>query len=308
MNQKQTFQLDDLDDRSVIDAGESVPARFAVIGDPIHHSVSPEMHQPALDLAGQNARYIRVKVPPGQVEACFRKMEALGFIGCNVTVPHKLEAMSLCSELTEDARAMGATNTISFHKEGWSGHNTDGPGLSAAIAQDFGQSLGELRVLIMGAGGGAGRAIATQCAREGSPLLVLSNRTTSKLEPIKRDLIENYSVNELKIVGTTDEELRAVMAKVDLIINATSLGLKQDDALPLPVEFVTESHCVYDTIYNPIQTRLLAESSRRGARISNGLSMLVHQGRFSFQHWTDVSPDVGVMRRGVSRALHLEEE
>ncbi len=292
------YQLEELKDRSVIDADGVAPAQFAVIGYPVKHSASPEMHQPALDAAGLNARYIRVEVPPARVAECFQQMQKLGFQGCNVTVPHKLEAMNLCSMLTDDAKALGATNTISFTAEGLLGHNTDGPGLAQAVLEDFQAPLGSLRVLLLGAGGGAGRAIAMQCAREGCQTVYLSNRTVGKLDSIVKDLNGLDSGQDVRAVSDDPIELVNIAAKVDLIINATSLGLKEEDDLPIPEEAILARHFVYDAIYNPPLTRLLLASEKRGAKASNGLSMLVHQGRFAFQQWTGILPDTEVMRSG----------
>lgn len=275
----------------------SKPPRLAVIGHPISHSASPRMHQPALDDAGIDASYIAIDVEPGKVAEAFAKMQEEGYYGCNVTVPHKLEAMAACDELTEDAKALGATNTIVFREDGTLlGHNTDGAGLSQAIREDFGKSLTELRVLILGAGGGAGRAIATQCCREGSPAVYLSNRTQEKLEPIAIDLVDNHGAKLVTTLSTDAESLIEAASRVDLIINATSLGLKESDPLPIPAEAILPQHMVYDAIYNPPVTPLLAAANQAGAKTSNGLSMLLHQGAFAFQTWFGKMPNVELMQ------------
>lgn len=293
---KQVYTLADLASPELLDQQAKLPAKLAVIGYPIHHSASPQMHQVALDQAGINARYIRIEVPPGAVQSAFEKMQKLGFIGCNVTIPHKLEAMAACDSLSEDAVALGATNTILFSDGKVIGHNSDGPGLARAIREDFGQSLSELRILILGAGGGAGRAIATQCAREGSPLIYLSNRTESKIAPLADNLTRDYLTKEVHVIGTDRSALIAAAEKVDLIINATSLGLKPEDPLPLPTEAISADHLVYDAIYNPAVTSLLAAAQSATAKTSNGLSMLVHQGAIAFQFWTGVTPSTKAMR------------
>ncbi|RYD40425.1 MAG: shikimate dehydrogenase, partial [Verrucomicrobiaceae bacterium] len=154
---KTVYTLDDLASRELLDAGADKPARLAVIGQPIAHSASPEMHQAALDAHGIDARYIRIEIAPGQVGEGFRRMRELGFIGCNVTVPHKLEAMEHC-EVHPDARALGAVNTIRFDAGVTRGFNTDGPGFASAVEDDFGVRFADLKVVIAGAGGGAGQA------------------------------------------------------------------------------------------------------------------------------------------------------
>lgn len=296
---KHVYSLADLRDPAF--AEEMPTAKLAVIGYPIKHSASPQMHQAALDQAGIDLQYIRVEVEPGEIDSCFQEMERLGFIGYNVTVPHKLDAMALCDELTDDAKALGATNTIAFKDGKRIGHNTDGPGLAQAIREDFGKGLGELRILLLGAGGGAGRAIATQCARESSLKIILSNRTVSKLEPIVESLQTEHEAQQIEVISNTPEDLIAVTGEVDLIINSTSLGLKENDALPLPAEALTSDHLVYDVIYNPAVTPLLAEANNVEAKTANGLSMLLHQGAIAFAFWLGKTPDLAAMRKGLEK-------
>jgi shikimate dehydrogenase len=296
---KHVYTLSDLRDPAF--AKEMPNAKLAVIGFPIKHSASPQMHQAALDEAGFDIQYIRLEVKPGAVDAAFSEMEKLGFIGCNVTVPHKLEAMSLCHGLTDDAKALGATNTISFKDAKRIGHNSDGPGIAQAILEDFGKSITELRILILGAGGGAGRAIATQCAREGSPAIYLSNRTVEKLEPIAKILTEEHGAKLVYTLSTDEAELIKAASRADLIINSTSLGLKLNDPLPLPAAALLERHRVYDAIYNPAITPLIEKANSLGAKTSNGLSMLLHQGAISFAFWLGQPPNITAMRRGLDK-------
>eukprot|EP00112_Aurelia_sp_Birch-Aquarium-sp1_P004064 Seg14601.3 transcript_id=Seg14601.3/GoldUCD/mRNA.D3Y31 product="Shikimate dehydrogenase" protein_id=Seg14601.3/GoldUCD/D3Y31 len=227
-------------------------------------------------------------------------MRTLGFIGCNVTVPHKLEAMELCDHLTDEAKALGATNTIHFTDKGTIGHNTDGEGLSRAILADFGKPLSDLRILLLGAGGGAGRAIATQCARENCPALYLSNRTVDKLDPIIAQIEPLSNSPQFHKLSNSSTDLLDAATEVDLILNSTSLGLKTDDPLPIPAEALTAAHLVYDAIYNPAETSLLAHAKANGASTSNGLSMLLHQGALAFEMWFNQAPDLALMRNALS--------
>lgn len=300
-----------LDDLTSLNDGHEHPAKFAVIGNPITHSLSPQLHQPALDELGLNCRYIRVEVPEGRVAEAFEKMHAAGIIGINVTVPHKLEALEACDEVNHGAKLMGAVNTIVFDDEGRkTGFNTDGPGFVRAIREDFGVDLGDLRVAIIGAGGGAGRAIATQCCLEDCPQLVLANRTVSKLDTMRVSLASLLQGEKLEGPGDRlqsfaldDPALAEALENCELIINTTSIGLKSADPSPLKQSLIEPHHLVYDTIYNPAKTRLLKAAESRGSRIANGLSLLLHQGALSLEYWTQDDAPIEAMRSGLKAAI-----
>lgn len=306
------FTLDQLDR---INESHERPARFAVIGNPVAHSLSPQLHQPALDALEQNARYIRVEVEPGQVKEAFEKMHAVGIRGINVTVPHKLEAMAACHRVDPGALTMGAVNTIVFEESDdgevkRTGFNTDGPGFTRAIREEFDIDLGSLRVLILGAGGGAGRAIATQCVLENCSQLILANRTVSKLTSMRAELSQlgNHESLEgprdrIETIALDDPALEEALAASNLIVNTTSVGLKSIDPAPVTTTWIQPHHLVYDTIYNPAKTRLLRDAESQGARIANGLSLLLHQGALSLEYWLGQDAPVEVMRGGLKEIL-----
>lgn len=290
---KETYTLADLDLANVLNPGDAKPARLAVIGHPVAHSRSPQLHQPALDALQKDCRYIRLDLEPGQLPQAFAKMRQLGFIGVNVTVPHKFEALSCCTSLDPAAEAIGAVNTILFQgNEETLGFNTDGPGFVRAIREDFSVDVSDLRILIVGAGGGAGQALATQCAREGCPQLLLVNRSLDKLEPLvkrlKNDLISDRLEgpgSRLAMLALDSPTLPEVAGHYDLIVQTTSVGLKASDSSPLPSQCLQPHHLVYDTIYEPAQTAFLKTAQANGARIANGRSLLRHQGALSFEYW-----------------------
>ena len=293
------YTLDDLVSRDRLDAGHDKPAKLAVIGHPVAHSSSPRMHQPALDALGIDARYIKIDVPPGHVAEAFARMKALGFYGCNVTVPHKLDALAACTDVHPDARSLGAVNTVRFDETGTHGFNTDGPGFVRAIVEDFDFTLATFNVMIAGAGGGAGQAIATQCAIQGVPRLVLVNRTLEKLQPLVERLRALGPTTEVIALAFDDPRLIALSQESDLIVNTTSLGLKEGDGSPLPQDCLRAGLCVYDTIYQPAVTPLLAAANATGARIANGLSLLLHQGALAFQHWFPHTDPLPYMREAL---------
>lgn len=300
-----------LADLPSINEGAAKPARFAVIGNPVKHSLSPQLHQPALDALGVDARYVRIEVEPDQVAEAFEKLHAAGFRGLNVTVPHKLEALEACHTVDPAAASMGAVNTIVFDQNGKrTGFNTDGPGFARAIREEFSVDLGDLKVIIIGAGGGAGRAIATQCIIENCSQVILVNRTVEKLIPIKEQLTtlihrEDLEGNRdrIEIMSLDDPRVESAIEASELIINTTSVGLKAADPSPFQSRWVEPHHLVYDTIYNPSRTRLLRDAEVQGARIANGLSLLLHQGALSLEYWLNQDAPIAVMRAGLQQAL-----
>lgn len=295
---KSVYMIDDLVSRDVLDAGARKPARLAVIGHPVAHSASPGMHQPALDALGIDARYIRLDVRPGDVALVFARMRMLGFIGCNVTVPHKHEALAACGDVHADARALGAVNTVRFDGNGVTrGFNTDGPGFARAIDDLFSTSLSTLSVAVLGAGGGAGQAIATTCAMHGVPRLVVVNRSAEKLDDLMPRLRAHAPHIEIEAVTFAEQARMAeLVAGCDLVVNATSVGLKPGDPSVVPAECLHPGQFVNDSIYQPAVTPLMGLATSIGCRTANGLPLLLHQGIIAFQHWFPGTRPDGPMR------------
>ncbi|MEY5019657.1 MAG: shikimate dehydrogenase [Verrucomicrobiota bacterium] len=296
---KEVYTLDDLSSRDLLDAGCDKPARLAVIGWPIAHSASPMMHQAALDAYGIDCRYIRVEVPTGSVSEAFQRMRSLGFIGVNVTVPHKFDALALCDVKDPLADALGAVNTVKFDAKGLMGFNTDGPGFVSAIEHDFSVRLADLKVLIVGAGGGAGQAIATQCILSGVRHLVLVNRSVDKIAALQAKLQSFASDAKIIVSGLNEPHLSELSQQCDLIVNTSSVGLKSDDPCVLPATCLMKNHMVYDTIYKPAVTPLISQARSLGCRTSNGLSMLLGQGALAFQHWFPGTDPLPLMREAL---------
>ena len=302
---KDVYTLADLDDPAALNPSGSKPAKLAVIGYPVAHSQSPQLHQPALDALEIDARYIRLELQPGQLPEAFAKMRKLGFLGTNVTVPHKFEALSTCTNLDPAAEAIGAVNTILFGEgEEVLGFNTDGPGFVRAIRQEFSVDLRDLRIMIVGAGGGAGQALATQCAREGCQQLVLVNRSVDKLSSLTEKLRPYFHSEKLDGPGDRLSSLaidspllEEAAGHCDLLVQTTSLGLKSSDSSPIPSSCLQPHHLVYDTIYEPARTKFLRLAESNGARTANGLSLLLHQGALSFEYWFPGTDPLPAMRR-----------
>ena len=299
----EVYTLDDLVSREVLDAKQSKPARLAVIGWPIAHSASPRMQQAALDVAGIAARYVRLEVASGRVGEALGRMRALGFIGCNVTVPHKLEALAACDAVDAPARTLGAVNTVRFDAAATQGFNTDGPGFVRAIADEFGTALGGLKVVILGAGGGAGQALAMQCAMQGVAHLVIVNRTVAKLGPLASRLHDLAPGCEIFPLALDALELAQTCRACDLIVNASAVGLQPGASSILSDSCLKPQHLVYDCIYQPAVTPLLEQAAALGCRRANGRSMLIHQGALAFQHWFPQSVPLAVIHAAMSGGL-----
>lgn len=258
------------------------------------------MHNPALEEAGIPAQYVRLLIREEELPAALRELSRQGFLGTNLTIPHKVAALGLVDRLTDSARHLRTVNTVRVESDGTlSGHNTDGPGLSRAVEEAFGQPLGEQRLLILGAGGGAGRAAAVQSALEGCPALVLANRTLSKVESVAAEIRSLRPETSVEIIDGSPESLNRVLSGVDLILNASSVGMKVDDPVLVPADAFLPRHRVYDMIYAPERTRLLADAAAAGASVANGLAMLLWQGVLAFEYWFDRPAPVGAMRRGL---------
>jgi shikimate dehydrogenase len=293
------YQLDDLISREILDADVEQPAILAVIGCPVAHSASPAMHQPALDVRGIDGRYIRLEVPIGRVTEALQRLQQLEFVGANVTVPHKFAALDACHQVDDAAREIGAVNTVKFLRGETHGYNTDGPGFAQAIHEEFGTGLSGLRVMIVGAGGGAGQAIATQCAREGAQRVILVNRTVEKIQSLRDRLARRFDATQFHALAIDDPQLPSVAKQCQLLVNTSSLGLKEGDASPIDPACFASHHWVYDTIYQPPRTTFLRLAEEAGAQVANGFTMLLHQGVLAFDRWYPGQAPLEVMRAGL---------
>lgn len=276
------------------------PARLCVFGDPVGHSLSPGMHNPALAHCGIDASYVRFQVAGEDFRRGLEAIRDLGFTGANVTIPHKLTALATVDETDPAARRLGAVNTILFRGDGTTlGRNSDGPGFVRAIREELGAALRDLRVLIVGAGGGAGRAVAVQCALEPCAALILTNRDAAKVAAVADETGPLLPRGRCRTVEWTADSLRAALRDADLIVNATSLGMNPGDPLPVPPDALTKQHLVFDMVYKPLETPLVAAAKAAGARAINGLPMLLWQGVYSFEWWFGREAPVDVMRAGL---------
>ena len=272
--------------------------RLGVIGNPIAHSKSPQMQQAALDTAGIDCRYIRIlaETAPQGFENVLSKLAACGFIGANVTVPFKKQAFAIATQADALSSLCGAANTLVRKGNEWHCHNTDGPGFERAILELSGKQLRELNILILGACGGAGSALAAQCALAGCSKLTLVNRPRPELQQMQAKLAP-VTQGELRAAHFDSPQLPQLLEEAQLIVNATSLGLAEGDPMPIPTELLHSGQLVYDIVTHDTPLRRCAEA--QGCLTDNGIGMLLWQGAYAFEHWFGYMPDVAAMRAGL---------
>lgn len=281
----------------------------ALFGYPVHHSFSPAMHNAAFRARGFNCVYLAVPVPPERLGAAVAALAALDFIGANVTVPHKERVLFHLDEVTREARLIGAVNTIVNMGGHLAGHNTDGPGFIRAVRENGGNPCGEAAV-ILGAGGAA-RAVAVSLALSGAKELVVFNRTperAARLAALVRELGVMAAAYGWDALEAADLRARSAFARAALIVQTTSLGMHPDIAAhpPVPLEWMSANHLVYDLVYNPAETTFLRAARSAGARAANGLGMLLYQGVIAFELWTGEPAPVETMRATLRACLEAD--
>ena len=283
-------------------AGLHPPVRLGVIGNPIAHSISPPMQQAALDAEQRAISYVRLlcEREEGAFPKLIEQLRRVGFLGVNVTVPFKKHAYALADEADALSRLCGAANTLVFSESGIHCHNTDGPGFERAVEELSGKRLSELSILLLGACGGAGSALAAQCVLAGCPRLTLVNRPRPELDQLAATLCPHAPAGSVHTLPLTSPELADAVQGADLIVNATSLGLAAGDALPLNPDLLRRGQIVYDLITH--DTPLCRAAAERGCLASTGQSMLLWQGALAYRHWFGELPQVEAMRRALSAA------
>jgi shikimate dehydrogenase len=282
------------------------PVPYAVVGSPINHSLSPVMQQAAFDHAGLEARYYRIEVDDEGLEKAVTRMRQVPFGGWNCTIPNKVKMYELCDHRAETAEQFRAVNTVVNAGGVLTGHNTDGVGWSRALLEAFGRGPDELRILLLGAGG-AGRAVATQAILEKCPELIVANRDAKRAQELLGHLNAQFSTGplmrtpqNLRAVRWEEPELEAALREVDLVVNATSAGLDPKAPAILSARMIPSELMVLDTVYGAGCVKLRQEVEAAGARWSDGLGMLLHQGAAAFTLWTGREAPLEIMRQ----ALH----
>ena len=277
-----------------------------VIGDPIEHTMSPVMHNAAFKELGLDYVYVPLRVSPGELAGAIKGMKAFNIQGLNVTLPHKVEVMPLLDEVDDLALKIGAVNTIVNDGGVLKGYNTDATAFLRALLEKGVQPRGK-SVAILGAGGVA-RAISYILAENAAHLVILNRKMELDWAEELAGWISRHFRIKVKALELNEANLAAVLESVDIVVNATSVGMKPDfDKTPLPARLLRSELVVFDVVYNPVETRLLKEAEAAGAGTVGGLDMFVWQGALAFEEWTGCKAPFEVMKREALKALGYED-
>jgi shikimate dehydrogenase len=277
-----------------------------VIGDPIEHTMSPVMHNAAFSKLGIDYLYVPFRVRGAELGKAISGMKALNIRGINVTIPHKVAIIPYLDELDPLAEKIGAVNTVVNNCGVLRGYNTDASGCLQALLERGIEPEGK-NTVILGAGG-ASRAISFILAERGANLVILNRLLELDwAEGLASRLSQVFS-REIEALEMTEENLEGMLARADILINATSVGMSPDiHETPIPSQLLKAGQVVFDIIYNPIMTRLSREAEAAGAHTISGLDMLAWQGALAFEKWTDRKPPIELMREEAKKVLEKNE-
>ena len=277
-----------------------------LFGYPVKHTASPAMHNAGFDALGIPWIYLPLEVKPERLGEAVRGTAALGFRGFNVTIPHKQAVMAFLDEVSDEARLIGAVNTVRIDECGLCcGFNTDGKGFIRSLRTDAAYGPAGKTAFVMGAGG-AGRAVATQLALEGAARIVVCDLDVSRAESLAQSIVSGVAHARVETAPHEPAAIARALDEADLFVDATPLGMHGNDPTSVPVDKLKPATFVVDLVYNPPETRLLAQAKARGCRTLNGLGMLLFQGVEAFELWTGRDAPVEVMRRALHEAVYAK--
>ncbi len=274
---------------------------YGIIGYPVKHTYSPAMHNAAFRSLGINAVYVPFEVKPGDLKESLACLRSAGVRGFNVTVPHKENVIKYLDEVDREASLIRAVNTIVNEDGRLKGYNTDGKGFISSLEEDLAVTPKGKRFFILGAGG-ASRAISFSLALKGARRIVLVDTVREKAIKLAKSLAK---IDTCEVIALKRDRLamKEMLMNTDVLINATPCGMKDTDPRVIEPELLHKRLRVVDVIYNPGATKLLRDAGGKGAAVSNGTGMLLHQGLIAFRLWTGRKPPVEVMRRALKRTL-----
>ena len=272
-----------------------------IIGEPITHSRSPQIHNAAIAALGLDYVYVPFHVQPDDLGAAIEGFKAANVVGINVTIPHKQYVIPYLDEISREATLIGAVNTVIFKDGAISGENTDAPGFLQAMQEDGLDVPQGGSAVVIGAGGSA-RAIVVALALAGVRMICIANRTVSRAVALATDLSEKTGVS-IYGIGLDDSKLSDAVGTSQLIVNTASTSMDVSHPLLINPEWLEPQSIVYDIVYTPPETRLLRAAAEKDCHTIGGLGMLVHQGAIAFERWTGINPPVEIMRQALQDAF-----
>ena len=276
--------------------------RYAVLGHPVAHSLSPILHHAGFKDLGLDAEYLRIDVPAEELADAIPLLKKAGFRGWNCTLPHKNAMFSLVDETDATAQEAKSVNTVRVENGRLRGFSTDALGWRAAVQEHWKVEPEKLRVLVLGCGG-VGQTLARSLARSGCKSLTLANRNASKAQKLFEELGPLTAGRfPMRWVAWQSQDLDQALHETDLLIQGTSLGLIAADPLPLNPSKLPPGAKIYDTVYRKEYTPLVQVARKQGYQAEDGLSMLFHQGALSFGIWTGRTPPMEKMRTALLQA------
>jgi shikimate dehydrogenase len=273
--------------------------RVVLIGHPVAHSLSAVMHQAAFDALKIDARYELWDRTLMQLPGAIDELRGDEFLGANVTIPYKERVVPLIDRATEEAQATGAVNTITREGRRLIGHNTDVAGFKVALDRLVGRQKMPRQAVVLGAGGGA-RAVVHGLITEGFLRVVVFNRHLHRAEALVRHFARSAAHMELRAMPWHESIIEAELAKTKLLVNATSVGLADENESPIPAEIIPPDLLVLDLIY--ARTKLLRDAEAAGCTVMDGELMLLHQGAAAFTLWTGQPAPLDVMQAALAEA------
>jgi shikimate dehydrogenase len=271
---------------------------YGLIGQPVNHSLSPLMHNAAFSYLGINAEYKLFPLKEEEVGKFLKGASSHNIFGLNVTVPYKEKVLPFLSHVSYEAKLIGAVNTIKAASGKLEGFNTDGNGFLKHLTEDLGFDPEGKSIAVIGAGGGA-RAVSVYLSKVRPKRLFIYDADKSKMSSLVSYLKANFRGADIRQALSVKE---LEVESSDLLLNATPVGMKESDPCLVDAKYIRKGMLVYDLIYNPKETKLLKAAKEKGAKVSNGLGMLLYQGMISFEIWTGVKAPKEVMLKALTEA------
>ena len=274
---------------------------IGVIGDPVEHSRSPQMHNAVIHELGLDYVYVPFHVATDQIGHAVEGFKALKVVGINITLPHKKSVLPLMDKISREAELIGAVNTMVFEDGKVEGHNTDARGFINSLNEEGVNSVRGMNVLILGAGG-ASQAVVAGLAIERVANITIANRTVEKAVNLADEIGSKTDIS-VKGISLDDSRLLECASECDLLVSTVTSGMDTSIEPVINPNWLNKDCIVCDIVYTPPETNLLKAAKKRGLKTIGGMGMLVHQGAISFELWTGIKPSVETMRKALVQAL-----